>query len=140
MSNESIINQISSADNSTVRNIPVSLSNQLISLLSEQLYQSPLKAIEELVVNSYDAGANECKVLVPISPINIDTDRVIVYDDGIGMDVNGLTTLWSIGGSGKRNESDTINGRKIIGKFGIGLSATLKVYYTNWLSLAYFSY
>lgn len=127
MSKESIINQISSTDNSTVRNIPVSLSNQLISLLSEQLYQSPLKAIEELVVNSYDAGANECKVLVPNSPINIDTDRVIVYDNGIGMDVEGLTTLWSIGGSGKRNESDSINGRKIIGKFGIGKLATYAI-------------
>jgi hypothetical protein len=127
MSNESIVDQISTTDNPNVKNIPVSLSNQLISLLSEQLYQSPLKAIEELVVNSYDAGATVCKVLVPHSPINIDSDRVIVYDDGIGMDVEGLTTLWSIGGSGKRSESDTIDGRKIIGKFGIGKLATYAI-------------
>ncbi len=102
MSNKSIVNLISPNDKGTVENIPVSLSNQLISLLSEQLYQSPLKAIEELVVNSYDAGANNCKVIVPKAPINTETDRVIVYDDGIGMNIEGLTTLWSIGGSKKR--------------------------------------
>lgn len=127
MSNESIIDKLKPTEKESVHNIPVSLSNQLISLLSEQLYQSPLKAIEELVVNSYDAGANECKVFVPSSPININTDRVVVYDDGIGMDIDGLTTLWSIGGSGKRNESDTINDRKIIGKFGIGKLATYAI-------------
>jgi hypothetical protein len=42
--------------------IDVSLSNELVHLLSEQLYTSPLKAIEELVVNSYDADAEECRV------------------------------------------------------------------------------
>ena len=31
--------------------VRVRLSNELVQLLSDQLYQSPLKAIEELVVN-----------------------------------------------------------------------------------------
>ena len=32
--------------------LQVKLSNQIIHLLSEQMYSSPLKAVEELVVNS----------------------------------------------------------------------------------------
>ena len=37
--------------------LPVTLSPELIGLLSEQLYRSPSKAIEELVVNAFDAEA-----------------------------------------------------------------------------------
>lgn len=42
--------------------ITVALSNELVQLLSDQLYQSPIKAIEELVVNAYDAEASQCKI------------------------------------------------------------------------------
>ena len=45
-----------------VENIPVNISPEVIHLLSEQLYSSPLKAIEELVANSYDADADECRI------------------------------------------------------------------------------
>jgi hypothetical protein len=45
----------------------VRISNELVQLLSDQLYQSPLKAIEELVVNAYDAGAKICRLFVPDS-------------------------------------------------------------------------
>ena len=37
--------------------IRVSLSKEIITLLSEQMYQSPAKAIEELVVNSSHSKA-----------------------------------------------------------------------------------
>lgn len=40
----------------------VQLSAQLVQLLSDQLYSSATKAIEELVVNSYDADADECRI------------------------------------------------------------------------------
>jgi hypothetical protein len=127
MNRETIISSINSSDKKTTDYIPVSLSNQLISLLSEQLYQSPLKAIEELVVNSYDAGAKTCKVVVPIDPVSLESAKVLVFDDGSGMNVSGLINLWAIGGSGKRDEGDTIDGRKIIGKFGIGKLATYAI-------------
>ncbi len=45
--------------------IPVSLSYDIIRLFSEGLYQSPHKAIEELVSNSYDAEAKNVHVLLP---------------------------------------------------------------------------
>ena len=44
--------------------VPVTLSPELIGLLSEQLYRSPSKAVEELVVNAYDADADEARVFV----------------------------------------------------------------------------
>ncbi len=100
--------------------LQVSLSNDLVHLLSDQLYQSPLKAIEELVVNSYDAEAKECRVFVP-PPSDTDNDFVIVCDNGIGMSYDGLTNLWQIGRSNKRlDEIEKRHKRKQIGKFGIG--------------------
>ena len=45
--------------------IVVKLSYSFVRLLSEQLYLSQLKAIEELVVNAYDANAKACRVFVP---------------------------------------------------------------------------
>ncbi len=98
----------------------VQLSHELVSLLSEQLYQSPLKAIEELVVNAYDADANECRLYVPEPTAITASDALIaVYDNGVGMDRQGLLDLWHIGHSRKR-DADMVARlkRKSIGKFG----------------------
>jgi hypothetical protein len=107
--------------------VKVSLSNELVHLLSDQLYQSPLKAIEELVVNSYDAEASICRVFVP-SPDELDKNYIVVFDDGIGMDRAGLVNLWQIGRSNKRDvEIEKRRKRKQIGKFGIGKLAIYTV-------------
>jgi len=99
----------------------VVLSRELVSLLSAQLYQSPIKAIEELVVNSYDADAKNCWV-------RIDTDAIVVIDDGTGMDKAGITDLWHIGHSAKRADSyQRARSRTQIGKFGIGKLATAAI-------------
>ena len=106
--------------------ITVRISNEILTLLSSQLYQSPLKAIEELVVNSYDADAKECKLFVPEPSDNL--QAIVVYDDGIGMNADGLADLWLVGRSSKR-EPDYQHrmGRKQIGKFGIGKLATYAI-------------
>jgi len=97
------------------RPIEVTLSNELVGLLSNQMYQSPLKAIEELVVNAYDADADECRVSVPDA--RTEEQFVAVYDDGIGMDYEGLRNLWQIGRSNKRTEEIAkLMKRKQIGK------------------------
>lgn len=107
--------------------VEVALTNELVHLLSDQLYQTPIKAIEELVVNSYDADASQCRIYVP----NTDDQTpefVIVFDDGIGMDKEGLTNLWQIGRSNKRDkEIQSKRDRKQIGKFGIGKLATYTI-------------
>ena len=106
--------------------ITVRISNEILTLLSSQLYQSPLKAIEELVVNSYDADANECRLFVPRP--DDDLQAVLVYDNGIGMDAIGLSDLWLVGRSGKREPAyQRRMTRKQIGKFGIGKLATYAI-------------
>ena len=106
--------------------ITVRLSNELVTLLSSQLYQSPLKAIEELVVNAFDADATECRLSVPGTSDSL--PLILVYDDGIGMDEAGLADLWLVGRSNKRDEAYQRRlKRKQIGKFGIGKLATYAI-------------
>ena len=119
--------RVRSLGTETARAIHVRLSNELVTLLSSQLYQSPLKAVEELVVNSYDADARHCRVFVPNGGDD-EVPVVLVYDDGIGMDAEGLEGLWLIGRSRKRTDDVELrNRRKQIGKFGIGKLATYAI-------------
>ena len=103
--------------------IEVRLSYRIVELFSEGLYTSPNKAIEELVANSFDAGARGVHVL--LSPNLHDQNATIaVIDDGEGMDQDGLKQHWLIGISNKRDLPSLPRGRKQIGKFGIGKLAT----------------
>ncbi|MBV9159866.1 MAG: ATP-binding protein [Candidatus Kaiserbacteria bacterium] len=120
--------QRSQADfTSTGRNIghiDVRLSYRIIELFSEGLYASPNKAIEELVVNAFDANARRVQILLS-SNLHEQNASIAVIDDGDGMDGNGLKQHWLIGVSDKRNRS--VAGKKKrqqIGKFGIGKLAT----------------
>jgi HSP90 family molecular chaperone len=102
--------------------IDVRISHRIIQLFSEGLYSSSHKAIEELVSNSFDAYA--VNVHVVLSPDLTASDAtIVVIDDGEGMDPNALKDHWIIGRSKRRSETDK-NGRKLIGKFGIGKLAT----------------
>ena len=106
--------------------LPVTLSPELIGLLSEQLYRSPSKAIEELLVNAFDAEADEARVFV--AEPGDDTPFIAVYDDGVGMTYEGLADLWRVGRPKPRD--DTLYERKQrrqIGKFGIGKLSTYAV-------------
>ena len=103
--------------------IEVRLSYRIVELFSEGLYTSPNKAVEELVANSFDAGAQQVHVI--LSPNLHDQDAtIVVIDDGEGMDQEGLKCLWLIGISNKRELPSLPQGRKQIGKFGIGKLAT----------------
>jgi hypothetical protein len=104
-------------------NIDVRLSYRIVELFSEGLYASPNKAIEELVANSFDAGAQRVQVL--LSPnLHDQNATIVVIDDGDGMDANGLKQHWLIGLSNKRNLPKLPRERQQIGKFGIGKLAT----------------
>ena len=103
--------------------IPVRLSHRIITLFSEGLYTSPNKAIEELVANSFDAGAETVHVVTSLGGGG-DGDTIAVFDDGEGMDGSGLKSHWLIGRTNKRSLSSAPRGRLQIGKFGIGKLAT----------------
>src|ERR1700689_2924188 len=99
--------------------IHVRLSYKIVELFSEGLYASPNKAIEELVANSFDAGALRVAVLLP-ADFHDQGATIAVVDDGEGMDAEGLKQHWLIGKSLKRDLAKLPLGRKQIGKFGIG--------------------
>ena len=102
--------------------IDVRISHRIIQLFSEGLYSSPNKAIEELVSNSFDAGAENVHIL--LSPDLRDSDAtIVVIDDGEGMNNEGLKKHWIIGESSRRNDVSSSR-RKPIGKFGIGKLST----------------
>ena len=105
------------------KNIDVPLSYKIVRLFSEGLYQSANKAFEELVTNSFDAGATEVKVLLPSDPTDNDA-MIAIADNGSGMDADGLQELWRIGSSNKRALTSTPKDRIQIGKFGIGKLST----------------
>ncbi len=104
-------------------NIEVRLSYRIVELFSEGLYTSPNKAVEELVANSFDAGARRVHVVLS-SNLHDQDATIAVFDDGEGMDGEGLKRHWLIGISNKRRLSALPRGRQQIGKFGIGKLAT----------------
>jgi len=99
--------------------VKVDISYDIIRHVSAQLYTNPRKAIEELVCNSYDAGATECHVKLPKDQ----KGSLVVLDNGQSMDFEGLRGLWQVADSPKKPDS---KGRRIdndrlqIGKFGVG--------------------
>ncbi|MBO4139306.1 ATP-binding protein [Micromonospora tulbaghiae] len=100
--------------------VEVTIGPQFLELFSEQLYTSPNKTFEELVSNSWDAGATD--VFVGMSANLRDPKAAVwVIDNGESMDVAGFRRLWSVAQSTKGTRSD---GRPQIGKFGIGKLAT----------------
>ena len=102
-----------------VDNIPVRMSYEIIKLFSEGLYQSPHKAVEELVANAYDAGAEHAWVFTARD--EYPEDSLWVIDDGSGMDSHGFEVLWHIADPHKSTDSATgVAGRVAIGQFGIG--------------------
>ena len=66
-----------------------------------------------------------------ITPGPFTADRILVWDNGESMDVEGLKQLWWIAKSPKlaAGRTQTRNGqtRKLIGKFGIGKLASYAV-------------
>src|SRR5450631_4442950 len=105
-----------------VGRITVQIGPQFLELFSEHLYSSPNRAFEELVSNSWDAGAHS--VYVGMSPNLAATSAAVwVLDDGASMDLAGLEALWAVATSRKRSGPGQ-SPRAQIGKFGIGKLAT----------------
>ncbi|MBI4392575.1 MAG: ATP-binding protein [Euryarchaeota archaeon] len=95
------------------------ISYDIIRHVSAQLYSNPRKAIEELICNSYDAGATTCHVSLPADS----KGALAVLDDGKSMDLKGLKNLWRVADSPKVKKGGQAridNNRMQIGKFGVG--------------------
>lgn len=99
--------------------LPVTVDRSHLIVIGEKLYARSLELVRELVNNAYDADATEVSV-------QVGDDEVIVQDDGLGMDREGLLRYFQVGVPDKReNPISPRLKRHRIGQFGIGKFATL---------------
>jgi len=113
---------------------------RVIARVTDGIYRQPGSAIRELISNAYDADATRVV-------INTDAprfERISVEDNGHGMGPEALAhLLLHIGGSAKRSEAGpglgvtaphdpmcSPNGRRLIGKIGIGLFSVSQLTHT----------
>ncbi|MFI5161631.1 MAG: ATP-binding protein [Sphingobacteriales bacterium] len=103
---------------------------RVIARITDGIYRQPGSALRELISNAYDADAT--KVIIKTDAPRF--SRISIEDNGHGMSPETLAyMLKHIGGSSKRNSkgqelgvtSDNAfispNGRRLIGKIGIGI-------------------
>lgn len=101
------------------KQIPVSIDKSHLVTIGERLYTEKIDLIRELVSNAYDADAARVDVL-------LEERRLIVRDNGSGMDEKGLHTYFTIGSQNKKqNAVSSKFKRHRIGEFGIGKFAAL---------------
>lgn len=99
--------------------IPVTVDKSHLITIGEKLYAESIELIRELVNNAYDADATEVR-------IRLAEDRIVVSDNGAGMDLDGLRQYFNIGSMEKKIHSRSKRlGRDRIGQFGIGKFASL---------------
>ncbi|MEW6121711.1 MAG: ATP-binding protein [Pseudomonadota bacterium] len=68
---------------------------RLLTLLGEQLIRDANLAVFELVKNAYDADATMCAVTLE-NPDDPGKGRILVEDDGVGMDEETLRDVWMV--------------------------------------------
>lgn len=71
---------------------------RLLTLLGEQLIRDANLAVFELVKNAYDADATMCLVTLE-NPDSEVAGRIVVEDDGVGMDEATLRNVWMVIGT-----------------------------------------
>ena len=105
--------------------LPVTVDKSHIVTIGERLYGESIELIRELVNNACDADATRVDIIV-------DDKKIVVKDNGNGMDLEGLKQYFNIGSPHKRKQKkSTIFGRDLIGQFGIGKFASLAAYLSS---------
>lgn len=113
---------------------------RVIARVTDGIYRQPGSALRELISNAYDADATR----VVVSTDAPRFERISVEDNGHGMAPEALAhLLLHIGGSAKRSEIGSElgvtaahdpmrspNGRRLIGKIGIGLFSVSQLTHT----------
>ena len=124
---------INKSDASAPVRTSLDTNRRIIRRVTDGIYREPWAAFRELISNAYDADANVVRITTDWPRFK----EIHISDDGNGMSAEALAYLVkNIGGSAKRTRaaselgisqdglSDTSpNGRKLIGKIGIGLFA-----------------
>lgn len=99
------------------------VANKAAMHLGRKLYSTTPPALAELIANSYDAYASEVYVDLP------EGGPIVVADNGIGMDIDGLNARYAIVGNTKVPDQapDGFEFRKPMGKKGIGKLASFSL-------------
>ncbi|MEA1936506.1 MAG: ATP-binding protein [Patescibacteria group bacterium] len=101
--------------------IQITVDKSHLFTLGEKMYRESIEFIRELVSNAYDADATEVFVM-------IEDDKIVVEDNGSGMNEKGLDQFFTIGSEEKREKNVSPRfGRKRIGQFGIGKFSALSL-------------
>lgn len=110
--------------------IPFQLeAERVISLFASQIYQSPLALLRENAQNAHDAillRRHQGYDFDACIDIQLEPQKVIVRDNGIGMDEHEVrNNFWRAGSSGKNTPDAVAAG--VVGTFGIGAMANFGV-------------
>jgi hypothetical protein len=87
--------------------------DRVLRVLSANQFEDPYLAFRELYANALDAVRGRSD---PHIDIRVTSDRVIIEDNGTGLDASGLEALTTLGASTRR-------GKDAIGRFGIGFAS-----------------
>ena len=81
------------------------ISSGLKNIIGKELITNDMIAIFELVKNSYDANANEVKIVFEnIKSANDEESRILIIDDGNGMSYNDINEKWLFVGYSEKKE------------------------------------
>jgi hypothetical protein len=101
------------------KTLEVTVDKRHIVSIGERLYTESVELLRELINNAYDADATEVHV-------EIDPEKILINDNGSGLDAEGLKQYFLVGSDEKVLHSRSPKfGRARIGQFGIGKFASL---------------
>src|SRR6266568_9620481 len=98
---------------------------RMIELLAAQIYPSPFALLRENVQNAFDAillRRHLGQRFEPEITVTIESNRIHVEDNGIGMTREDLRSHFWRAGSSSKNTSDA-RAAGVVGTFGIGAMA-----------------
>lgn len=109
--------------------ISLKVSAQIVKHISSGLYRNPGSALKELISNAFDADAEKVEITFDFDYNemgSIKVTKLTIEDNGEGMDINDLKTIFShVGGSSKDDPFKEPVTKKfkrpVIGSFGIGM-------------------
>ena len=85
------------------QSLPFKPRARLLLLLGDQLIREPGIAVFELVKNAYDADAKKCSIRMT-DLTDPEKGRMVIKDDGTGMDWDTVTGVWLEPGTDYRAE------------------------------------
>ena len=77
---------------------------RIIKLLGEELIPNEVIALFELVKNAYDADATKVEVILE-NISDIDNGKIIIQDNGVGMDLDTVLNAWLQPGTDYRKKT-----------------------------------